>query len=104
MKAAVLAALAICSTAVGAVETAAGGTLHRSSLREWHQATAANQYATTADIVERTLNIRDPIALGPKVRDVYACINRVSANFKQRNQAVSDTAYACMAELGYLKR
>jgi hypothetical protein len=94
----------MCSTVAWAGATIAGGTLHRSSLREWHQATAANQYATTADIVERYLNIRDPIELGPKVRDVYTCINRVSANFKQRNQAVSDVAYACMAELGYLKR
>jgi hypothetical protein len=75
-----------------------------STLREWHQATSANQYATAADIVERFLNIRDPLALAPKARDVHACISRVSGDFKLRTQSVSDTAIACMAELGYLPR
>jgi dihydrodipicolinate synthase/N-acetylneuraminate lyase len=101
MKAAILVALAMCCGAAGAA-TVAGGTLHRATLREWHQAAAANQYATAADIVERFLNIRDPLALAPKARDVHSCICRVSANFQLRSQTVSDTAIACMAQLGYL--
>jgi hypothetical protein len=103
MKTAIVLALAICSTSVHA-EIVVGGTLHSATLREWHQATSANQYATAADIIERFLNIRDPISLGPMVRDVHSCINRVSDNFKLRTQTVSDTAIACMAQLGYLPR
>jgi hypothetical protein len=103
MKASILVVLALCSGAACAA-TVAGGTLHRSTLREWHQANPANQYATAADIVERFLNIRDPLALAPKARDVHSCICRVSANFQDRNQTVSDTAIACMAQLGYLPR
>lgn len=103
MKAAILMVLALCSGAACA-ETVPGGTLHRSTLREWHQADPANQRATAADIVERFLNIRDPLALAPKARDVHSCICQVSANFKERNQTVSDTALACMAKLGYLPR
>jgi hypothetical protein len=101
MKAAILLALAVCSTA-DCAQTVAGGTLHRSTLREWHQASPANQYATATDIVERFLNIRDPLALAPKVRDVHSCVCRVSDNFKLRTQTVADTAIACMAQLGYL--
>lgn len=103
MKASLLLTLAMCAPAVGAA-TVAGGNLHRATLREWHQSTSANQYATAADIVERFLNIRDPLTLAPKVRDVHGCINRVSSNFKLRAQAVADTAIACMAQLGYLPR
>jgi hypothetical protein len=103
MKAAIFLALAMCSTAACAGNVT-GGTLHGATLREWHQATSANQYATAADILERFLNIRDPLFLAPKVRDVHACINRVSGNFKLRSQTVADTAIACMAELGYLPR
>ena len=85
-------------------EVTVGGTLHGSSLREWHAASAANQLITVADIVEKVLNLRDPLAVAPKARAVQSCINRVSNNFKLRSQMVTDTAVACMAELGYLPR
>ena len=85
-------------------EVTVGGTLHGSSLREWHAASAANQLITAADIVEKVLNLRDPLAVAPKARAVQSCINRVSNNFKLRSQMVTDTAVACMAELGYLPR
>jgi hypothetical protein len=103
MKKAVLLALAmVCCSATA--QDHFGGTLHRATLREWHIASPADQLATVADIVERILNIRDPLAVAPKARDVQACINRVSDNFKLRSQLVADTAVACMAELGYLPR
>jgi hypothetical protein len=85
-------------------EVTVGGTLHGSTLRDWHAASAANQLITVADIVEKILNLRDPVAVAPKARAVQSCINRVSGNFKLRSQMVADTAVACMAELGYLPR
>jgi hypothetical protein len=103
MKKTLLLALALhCSLA--AAQGTVSGTLHRATLREWHQANAANQFATVSDIVEGILNLRDPLATAPKARDVQACVNRVAANFKLGYQTVSDTAIACMAELGYLPR
>lgn len=103
MKKAILLALALYCSGVGAQGTISG-TLHRATLREWHQAKAANQFATAADIVEGILQLRDPLAIAPKARDVQSCINRVSADFKRGLQTVADTAIACMAELGYLPR
>jgi hypothetical protein len=85
-------------------EVAVGGTLHGASLRDWHAASAANQLMTVADIVDKVLNLRDPLAVAPKARAVQACVTRVSSNFKLRSQMVTDTAVACMAELGYLPR
>ncbi len=80
------------------------GDLHNASLRDWNQASEANRFATASDLVERMLNLHDPIAVRPKARMVQACISRVSANFQQGSQAVADTAIACMAELGMLSR
>lgn len=80
------------------------GDLHGAVLREWRQASDGNQFATASDLVERILNMHDPIALRPKARQVQACINRVAGNFQQGSQSVADTAVACMAELGMLGR
>lgn len=80
------------------------GDLHRASLRDWNQASDGNRFATTSDLVERILNLHDPIAVRPKARQVQACISRVALNFQQGGQAVADTAVACMAELGMLSR
>ncbi|MES2759012.1 MAG: hypothetical protein V4693_16685 [Pseudomonadota bacterium] len=97
--------LAFAAACAGAqAEVTVGGTLHGASLRDWHAASAANQLITVADIVEKVLNLRDPLAVAPKARAVHSCINRVSNNFKLRSQMVADTAVACMAELGYLPR
>lgn len=103
MKKAILLAVALYCGGAAAEETM-GGTLHGATLRDWHQATAGNQFATVSDIVEKVLNISDHISVAPKVRDVQACVNRVSANFALRSQMVFDTTIACMAELGYLPR
>jgi hypothetical protein len=89
---------------LAAAQGTVSGTLHRATLTEWRQANAANQFATVSDIVEGILNLRDPLAVAPKARDVHACVNRVSANFKLGYQTVADTAVACMAELGLLPR
>lgn len=103
MKAAVVVALAMaCGGA--AAQGMVRGTLHASNLRDWNAASASDQMATVTDIVERVLNVHDPLGVAPKARDVRACINRVSSNFKIGAQAVTDTAVACMAELGYLPR
>lgn len=103
MKRAVLLALALCCGDASS-EANLGGTLHRATLRDWHQSSGANQLATVSDIVERFLNIYDPVALAPKALAVHSCINKISANFKLRSQTVTDTAIACMAKLGYLSR
>lgn len=100
MKTRILLALALACGSAAAQSNL--GTLHRSTLREWHQASPANQFATTADLVERVLNIKDPIAAAPKARNVQACISRVAANYLLGSQMVADAAYACMGELGYL--
>ncbi len=78
------------------------GDLHGAALRDWRQASDANQFATASDLVERILNLHDPLALRPKARQVQSCINRVASDFQQGSQAVADTAVACMAELGML--
>lgn len=103
MKKAILLALALYCGSAAAQQTV-GGTLHRATLREWHQASIGNQIATAADLVESIINLRDPVAIAPKARDVQSCINRVADNFKNGSQMVADTAIACMAELGYLPR
>lgn len=103
MKTAVLLALALlCGNA--AAQGTIGGTLHGASLREWHLATSGNQRATVEDIIAKVLNVNDPLVVARKARDVQSCINRVSENFQLRSQMVTDTAIACMAELGYLPR
>lgn len=103
MKIAVLLALTMVCLRAPA-EVTVGGTLHGATLRDWHAASSGNQLATVADIVEKFLNLRDPLEVAPKARAVQGCINRVSSNFKLRSQTVTDTAIACMAELGYLQR
>lgn len=103
MKKAILLAMVLCCGGAVAEDTI-GGTLHRASLRDWHQATAANQFASVADIVEKMLGINDRLTVAPKARAVQACINQKSANFSLRSQLVFDTAIACMAKLGYLPR
>jgi hypothetical protein len=102
MKTAVFLALAL--SCGGALAESAGATLHRASLREWHMATPADQFATVADLIENVLNLHDPLAVAPKARSVQACVNRVAANFQLGSQLVADTAVACMAELGILRR
>jgi hypothetical protein len=79
-----------------------GGDLHRSTLREWSRATASNQLATLADIVGKTLKMRDPDAVKPKALEVQACVNVVARNAKLSSQPVADTAVGCMFQLGYL--
>ena len=93
----------LCSTAFAATQLPMGD-LHAAALREWRQASDANQFATASDLVERMLKLHDPIALRPRARQVQACISRVAGNFQQGSQAVADTAVACMAELGMLGR
>jgi hypothetical protein len=80
------------------------GDLHHASLREWRQASDGNQLATASDLVERILNLHDPLMVRPKAKLVQACITRVAASFQQGGQAVADTAVACMAEQGMLAR
>jgi uncharacterized membrane protein YgdD (TMEM256/DUF423 family) len=102
MKTAIFLALALCCGA--AVAESAGATLHNASLREWHMATSADQFATVADLIENVLNLHDPLAVAPKARSVQACVSRVASNFQLGSQMVADTAVACMSELGLLKR
>lgn len=105
MKTAVIVALAMSLACGGAAaQGMLGGTLHASTLRDWNTASASNQMATAADIIERVLNMHDPLGVAPKAREVRACINRVASNFALGSQTVADTAVACMAELGYLPR
>lgn len=93
----------VISAPVGAEEVL-GGTLHGANLRDWYLASSQNQLATVGDIVGHVLNIADPVDLKVRTLAVQGCINRVAGNFTLRSQSVSDTAIACMAELGYLKR
>jgi uncharacterized hydantoinase/oxoprolinase family protein len=102
MKTAIFLALALLCGSAAAEST--GATLHRATLREWHTATSANQFATVADLIENVLNLHDPLANAPKAREVQSCISRVARNFQSGSQMVADTAVACMAELGYLRR
>jgi hypothetical protein len=102
MKTAIFLALALlCGSAVAETN---GATLHGATLRQWHTATAANQFATVADLIESVLNQHDPLATAPKAREVQACVSRVARDFQSGSQMVADTVVACMAELGYLRR
>lgn len=93
-----------CGAAAADTADTINGTLHRATLREWHQATGGNQFATVADIIEKMSGNSDHLTVAPKAREVQACINQVSGNFSLRSQMVFDTAIACMAKLGYLPR
>lgn len=103
MKTAVLVALALCAGSACAQKNI-GGTLHQSTLREWRIATPGDQLATVTDIVGRILSNGDPLAVKSASLDVQMCVNRVAANFKLGTQTVADTAVACLAELGFLRR
>lgn len=102
MKTAIFLALALLCGGAGAEGNSA--TLHNATLRQWHTASSADQLATVADLVENVLNLHDPLATAPKAREVQACVSRLAANFQYGSQMVADTAVACMAELGYLRR
>lgn len=94
----------LAASVAAAAPQAPSGDLHNASLRDWHQAGEPNQFATASDLVERILNLHDPLAIRPKARQVQWCISRVAADFQQGGQSVADTAVACMAELGYIGR
>lgn len=96
----------VLSFSVGTVSAQwyAGGTLHRATLSDWRVSTASNQLATLADIVGKTMNLRDPVAVKPMAEQVQACINVVAANKKMGTQPVADTAVGCMFQLGYLPK
>ncbi|WP_426109648.1 hypothetical protein [Massilia sp. PWRC2] len=96
--------LCSCISASAWARQGPGGDLHNATLRAWNLASEANRFATASDLVERILNLHDPIALRPKARQVQTCISRVAIDFQQGGQAVADTAVACMAELGMLAR
>lgn len=105
MQKALLCAVLLCSAAAAPAQKQGPlGDLHNATLRDWNQAADANQFATASDLVERVLNMHDPIAVRPKARLVQACISRVAIDFQQGGQAVADTAVACMAELGLIGR
>lgn len=81
-----------------------GGTLHRAMLSDWRASLGSNQLATLADIVGKTLNLRDPVAVKPMAEQVQACVNVVAANKKMGAQPVADAAVGCMYQLGYLPK
>lgn len=89
---------------VASAQWYSGGTLHRATLNEWRASTGSNQLATLADIVGKTLNLRDPVEVRPMAEQVQACINVVAANKKMGTQPVADTAVGCMFQLGYLPK
>jgi hypothetical protein len=102
MKTAVFLALTLLCGAAAAQST--GATLHGATLRQWQMATPADQFETASDLVQNVLNLHDPLAVVAKARGVQDCVSRVASNFMLGAQMVADTAVACMAELGYLRR
>ncbi|GJI97033.1 hypothetical protein RugamoR57_37510 [Duganella caerulea] len=94
----------VLATSTASAQWYVGGTLHRATLSEWTASTSSNQLATLADIVGKTLSLRDPVAVRPMAEQVQACINVVAANKKMGTQPVADTAVGCMFQLGYLPK
>lgn len=76
-----------------------GGTLHRSTLREWLRASRRNQIATAADLSVHFLGESTVIQLGMDAWQLYAtslvtCINAAAAP-PVMDRPVIETAAAC---------
>ena len=82
-----------------------GGTLHKATVAEWHNATYANRLATCADWVvvsNRAEAERDFSTVKPKAIEVEICITEATKGIAEiQHHQVAEYAALCLIELGY---
>jgi len=79
----------------------AGGTLHRSTIREWRQATYSNRLATSADFIASTQNVDygNLDKFKQMATDLEKCISIASSGGSVDDEKTSFIAAMCTAEL-----
>jgi len=78
-----------------------GGTLHNATAREWHQSTARNQLATSADFVAAAKVAANMEQLRTRATAVRKCITEATDDPDLYSQKVSEVAAACIVLLHY---
>lgn len=78
-----------------------GGTLHRATAQQWHEATRANRLATAADFAASIDSSIGMDALRDRAEALRRCITVATADRSTRNLKVSEVAAACAIQLGY---
>lgn len=88
-----------------ATEWYSGGTLHKATVGEWHQATYANRLATCADWVvaaNRAEAERDFSTVKPKAIELEKCITEATKDISEiQHHQVTEYAATCLILLGY---
>lgn len=84
-----------------------GGTLHKATVAEWHEATYANRLATCADFVvtaNREEAERDFSTVKPKAIELEKCITQATKDIVEiQHHEVAEYAASCTILLGYKK-
>jgi len=90
------------ASAIGA-EWYDGGTLHRSTIREWTLATPQNRLATAADWSASILEgrIRTKRELHERAVQLRACVDEASAGGAAATSTAAELAAACAVSMGW---
>jgi hypothetical protein len=84
-------------------ELYSGGTLHRSTGRQWKAASAQNRLATAADFVAKVAKPSSIDDLREKAQELQICISEAVAGPPGDGQEVSGIAAACVILMGYVR-
>lgn len=79
-----------------------GGTLHKSTIKQWRNATYANRLATSADYVVGYLNITnfsDMTKIKQQATDLESCISKASEGGSADDEKVATIGAMCMVLL-----
>jgi hypothetical protein len=78
-----------------------GGTLHKSTISEWRNATYANRLATSADFIAATQNVDygDMVAFKKMATDLETCISTAASGGDMDNDKTSFIAAMCTVQL-----
>jgi hypothetical protein len=95
------AALTVSTTALAADDTwFMGGTLQKSTLKEWKSAAAGNQLATVGDIMCAITKDCDGKTGKPRAIRIRSCVNDAAADSRRQSQSVAEAALICAIDAG----
>jgi hypothetical protein len=77
-----------------------GGTLQKSTLREWKSAPASNQLATVGDIMCAVTKDCDGKTGKPRAIRIRSCVNNVASDSRRQLQLVAEAALICAIDAG----
>jgi hypothetical protein len=79
-----------------------GGTLHKSTLREWKSASGPNQLATIGDIMCAVTKDCDGKTGKPRAIQIRSCVNDAASDSRRQSQSVAEAALICAIDAGYV--